>query len=176
MATLRSLRATATVTTALLAALLSGCSMDEWARDQDHPEYTTPKPVVLGDDAQAKPAAGASGLRENVLGHPQGFRTIEKGSASEGKSLDFPDVAGGPMEVVVACTGGGLVATASYTEAIEGATIEQAFSRTYECDGDPGTLDTVTTAAPGLKVTLTPAAGTTVQFAVGVRKSGTPSA
>ena len=86
--------------------------MDEWARDQDHPEYTTPKPVVLGDDAQAKPAAGASGLRENVLGHPQGFLTIEKGTASVVKSLDFPDVAGGPMEVVVACTGGGLVATA----------------------------------------------------------------
>ena len=176
MATLRSLRATATVTTALLAALLSGCSMDEWARDQDHPEYTTPKPVVLGDDAQAKPAAGASGLRENVLGQPRDFLTIEKGTASEGKSLDFPDVAGGPMEVVVACTGGGLVATASYSEAIEGATIEQTFSRTYECHGDPGTLDTVTTAAPGLKVALTPAAGTTVQFAVGVRKAGTPSA
>jgi hypothetical protein len=176
MATLRSFRVSATATTALLAALLSGCSMDEWARDQDHPEYTTPKPVVLGDDAQAKPAAGASGLRENVLGHPQGFRTIEKGTASEGKSLDFPDVAGGPMEVVVACTGGGLVATASYSEAIEGAMIEQTFSRTYECDGDPGTLDTLTTAAPGLKVTLTPVKGATVQFAVGVRKSGTPSA
>ena len=71
MATLRSLRVTATVTTALVAALLSGCSMDEWARDQDHPEYTTPKPVVLGDDAQAKPAAGASGLRENVLDRPR---------------------------------------------------------------------------------------------------------
>ncbi|MBE7371849.1 hypothetical protein [Dermacoccus barathri] len=164
------------MTTALLAALLSGCSMDEWARDQDHPEYTTPKPVVLGDDAQAKPAAGASGLREKVLGQPRDFLTIEKGTASEGKSLDFPDVAGGPMEVVVACTGGGLVATASYTEAIEGATIEQTFSRTYECDGDPGTLDTLTTAAPGLKVTLTPVKGATVQFAVGVRKSGTPSA
>ncbi|MGX5692248.1 hypothetical protein ACWKWA_03610 [Dermacoccus abyssi] len=176
MATLRSFRVSATATTALLAALLSGCSMDEWARDQDHPLYTTPKPVVLGDDAQAKPAAGASGLRENVLGHPRDFLRIEKGTASEGKSLDFPDVAGGPMEVVVACTGGGLVATASYTEAIEGATIEQTFSRTYECDGDPGTLDTVTTAAPGLKVTLTPAAGTAVRFAVGVRKAGTPSA
>ena len=90
MATLRSLRVTATVTTALVAALLSGCSMDEWARDQDHPEYTTPKPVVLGDDAQAKPAAGASGLRENVLGHPQGFLTIEKGTASGRRASTSP--------------------------------------------------------------------------------------
>ena len=30
----------------------------------------------------------------------------------------------------------------------------------------PGTLDTLTTAAPGLKVTLTPVKGATVQFSV----------